>query len=325
MINGTSKELVGVYYESTPIKSIFKGTKLVWCKPSNQPIITNKLTGKFIDSSTSAAWFYYKNGSANTNNKVNLEVNDNKEFDIEIELEGTLAYMFFGNYMLERIDNLPVTNRITDLTNLFCWCESLTYVNCGNWDLSGVTEINNVFAYCSKLNNVDVKNWNVSNIPLLVGVFQNCSSLKSLDVSGWNTSNATSFSGLFYGCSSLQELDLTNFETGKVTNIYDMFYNCQNLKTLKLGKWDLSKLTLVDYPFYNCNNLTTIEGEIEGLSMDIDFRWCPLTNASAMVFINGLAEVSSAKTITFKASTYNTLTEEQIAIATSKGWTVAKV
>lgn len=42
-----------------------------------------------------------------------------------------------------------------------------------------------------------------------------------------------------------------------------------------------------------------------------------------MVLINGLANVTTAKTITFKTSTYNTLTEEQKAVATSKGWTIA--
>lgn len=37
-MNGTSKELMGVYSESTPISSIYQGITLVWCKPSDEPI-----------------------------------------------------------------------------------------------------------------------------------------------------------------------------------------------------------------------------------------------------------------------------------------------
>ena len=46
-------------------------------------------------------------------------------------------------------------------------------------------------------------------------------------------------------------------------------------------------------------------------------------NTSAMVLINGLSTTTANLKITFKASTYNTLTADDIAIATNKGWTVA--
>ena len=51
---------------------------------------------------------------------------------------------------------------------------------------------------------------------------------------------------------------------------------------------------------------------------------CPLTAASAMVFINGLATVTTTRTLKLSATTYDSLTNEQIAIATSKGWTVTR-
>ena len=37
-MNGTSKELVEVLKNSTSISSIYQGLKLVWCKPSDEPI-----------------------------------------------------------------------------------------------------------------------------------------------------------------------------------------------------------------------------------------------------------------------------------------------
>ncbi len=102
-----------------------------------------------------------------------------------------------------------------------------------------------------------------------------------------------------------------------------MFYGCSNLVEIDFGSFDVSKVTVMNYPFAFCSKLTTVTGVFKGTVVDLDLRNCPLTNESAMIFINGLGVAN--KTITFKASTYNTLTDEQKAIATNKGWTIAKV
>ena len=74
--------------------------------------------------------------------------------------------------------------------------------------------------------------------------------------------------------------------------------------------------------FDSCTALTTITGPITGISASIDFGSSPLTHDSAMVFLNGLNTVTGTRTITFKSTTYGTLTEAEIAAATAKGWTV---
>lgn len=66
----------------------------------------------------------------------------------------------------------------------------------------------------------------------------------------------------------------------------------------------------MDYPFAFCSNLKNVIGSLSGIKMDLSLNVSPLTNESAMIFINGLATVDKAKTITFKATTYNTLTDE---------------
>ena len=71
-----------------------------------------------------------------------------------------------------------------------------------------------------------------------------------------------------------------------------------------------------------CSKLTTIIGPIIGISANIDLSVCPLTHDSAMVFMNGRNTVTETKTITFKSTTYETLTEAEIAAATAKGWTI---
>ena len=74
--------------------------------------------------------------------------------------------------------------------------------------------------------------------------------------------------------------------------------------------------------FDGCYTLTTITGPITGISTNINLKHSPLTHDSAMVFLNGLNTVTGTKTITFKSTTYGTLTEAEIATATAKGWTV---
>ena len=72
-------------------------------------------------------------------------------------------------------------------------------------------------------------------------------------------------------------------------------------------------------------SLENVVGKFEGTKFDLDLSNCrSLTAQSAMVFINGLATVTEKRTLALKASTYDSLTPEQIAIATSKGWTVTR-
>ena len=74
--------------------------------------------------------------------------------------------------------------------------------------------------------------------------------------------------------------------------------------------------------FNFCSKLTTITGPITGISTNIDLHYNPLTHDSAIVLLNGLNTVTGTKTITFKSTTYETLTKAEIAAATAKGWTV---
>lgn len=141
-----------------------------------------------------------------------------------------------------------------------------------------------------------------------------------------DTSNVTNMSIMFGVCKSLTDINFgDNFKTSNVTNMSQMFRNCITLTNLNLGNYfDMGKVSNADTMFYNCNCLTNVTGNIYGVKVNIDLQYSPLSNESAMTFINGLSEVEETKNITFKGSTYETLNEEQIALATSKGWSVIK-
>ena len=107
------------------------------------------------------------------------------------------------------------------------------------------------------------------------------------------------------------------------TNVLRMLKRARGITTLEIdGVADLGSVSAFTEIFGSAAALTTITGVIIGMKgANINVADSPLTHDSAMVMINGLA--SSSYKITFKASTYNTLSADDISVATAKGWTVA--
>lgn len=155
----------------------------------------------------------------------------------------------------------------------------------------------------------------------LRGIFDGCSYLETCNLNGLKGHNFTDVSFLFNLCEKLKSIGF-NLDGLNVTIMDNTFYGCSALSSLDLSSFNTAACTNMNSTFYGCTKLTTVTGVFEGTKVDLDLHYSPLTNESAMVFINGLANVGETKTIKFKSTTYNTLTPEQIAIATSKGWTV---
>ena len=131
---------------------------------------------------------------------------------------------------------------------------------------------------------------------------------------------------MFNVCRNLTSLDLSNFDTSNVMNMQYMFGGCDTLVNLYIN-FDTSNVTVYDYfnGIFNSDiKLENVVGKFEGAKVNLNLSDCPLTSASAMVFINGLATVTEKRTLKLSATTYDSLTTEQIAIATSKGWTVTR-
>lgn len=165
---------------------------------------------------------------------------------------------------------------------------------------------------------------NYGNVAGMRNMFQGCSKLTSLDLSNFDTSSVTNMASMFFNCSGLTSLDLSNFDTSSLLSTFGTFMYCVSMSTLNLSGWNFSSLQDKTNMFTFCSSLSTVIGPVTGIKLSLDFSDCPLTNESAMVFINGLENVSSTQTLKFSPSTYETLTQEQIAIATSKGWTIVE-
>ena len=75
--------------------------------------------------------------------------------------------------------------------------------------------------------------------------------------------------------------------------------------------------------FYQCSALTDINGD---LALKISFKLSPctkFTHESLMNVLNSIQSVSTKQTLTLGSTNLAKLTNEEKAIATEKGWTLA--
>lgn len=162
----------------------------------------------------------------------------------------------------------------------------------------------------------NIKIINSSHLIDFSGAFANMKYLRTLSI---DISGAKKINQMFYesAITTVPPLDTHN-----VTDIEYCFSGCTKLKSIPL--LDFSNIISTNHAFAGCISLTDVGGFI-GLKTDIDFRYSPLTHASALNVIDNLANVpaSDERRIIFDSSTFNTLTSAEIAKATSKGWTIA--
>ena len=102
-----------------------------------------------------------------------------------------------------------------------------------------------------------------------------------------------------------------------------MFYGCSNLEEVAI-QGDLSpkdESTRYTSNFYMCYKLTN--ASFTKILTSVWFGDCKkLTQESVNNIINALADGVTNQTITFAATQYGYITEEQKTAATAKGWTI---
>lgn len=236
-----------------------------------------------------------------------------------------IGYFFEGCSSLTEVPILRITDKCTTAGRTFRGCTNLESIDMTNWDTKNLIGFGNMFLDCISLSEIKgIENIDTSSLNVLSGAFEGCKNLTYLNLDNFVGNYPTSIRGIFSGCIKLQEVSLRNLITTNIQDMSSMCMSCDALTQLYLGdNWDMRSVTGTTYMFDYCRNLTTVDGKISNISVNIDLHYSPLTNDSAMVFINGLAKVTSRKTISFSKTTYATLTDEQRKIATDKGWTIA--
>lgn len=138
-----------------------------------------------------------------------------------------------------------------------------------------------------------------------------------------NTSKATTVQEMFGYCSNLTEVK--DLDTSSATNIGSLCTYCPKLQSV--SELDCSKVTSAisayNAPFYYCYLLRNFGG-FKGLKVNMYLNDCySLSYESLINVINKLADGVSGKTLYLHQDCVNMLSDDDIAIATSKGWSIS--
>ena len=260
------------------------------------------------------------------------------ENNIPIDLSGTTdaSYMFYNSDKAEHLPDLN-TSHITNMDSMFYNCSSLKAIP--KIDISSATNISSLFSGCRQI--TEVPALDISKATELDGMFQRCHKLKSIP------------NNILENCSRGNSPYYNQF-------YYNAFYQCYNLKeilNLDVSVGYSSTSNLFFYSVNDCCSLRrfTFKTNEDGTPIDaqwneqiLDFSqyvgWARTYDAQEWIdgdyvlnpeeayynrdsmaeTINSLPIVKNC-TIKFKKAQGQLLTEDEIALANSKGWTVSLV
>lgn len=217
--------------------------------------------------------------------------------------------------------SLSNTSNVNDFKGLFTSCSKLLTVNLNNLNTESAIDLSSMFSGCSKIEALDLSHFVVDNVEDISVMFQSCTNLETLILPNFSGSKIKSLFNLFHSCTKIKHLDISTLDTSLVTSFQGLIYKCESLESI-IVNWDLSNVRSFLNWAFNCKSLKSIEGSIRNIKVSIDLSFCPLSNESAMLFIEGLADVEVNQTITFRKSTFDSLSEDQVGIAERKNWTV---
>lgn len=154
------------------------------------------------------------------------------------------------------------------------------------------------------------------NVTTMKEMFYYCTNLTSIPQ--LDTSKVTDMTYMFYTCSSLTTIPL--LDTSNIDRMSYMFEGCSSLTTIPA--LDLSKATDLSGMFNSCTSLASIG--IYGFTCAIRINDTALEHDAIVALLNqaGIARNSNSR-ITMGSSKLALLSDEEKAIATNKGWTLA--
>lgn len=229
----------------------------------------------------------------------------------------TLEYAFYGCKALTEIPSDFSAPKCTNWYDAFCGCTALKKV--GDIDLSLATNVEELFMSCTNVEEFP-SYLNLSSVTNAQYMFSklgsNNESLRkeiTLDFSAKVGSSAVFEYAPFKAIHIASD---TNFTGGYLFNYCYYLEEITGLNLSSKSSWS--------YDFRDCSALTTLElvGTISYSGLDLSP--CPLlSHDSIMNVINALVTTTSSKKVTFGATNLAKLSDEEKAIATDKGWTLA--
>ena len=261
------------------------------------------------------------------------------ENNIPIDLSGTTnaSNMFYSSDKAEHLPDLE-TSHITDMNSMFSFCSRLKAIP--KIDTSNATNMEGLFAGCQQI--TEVPALDISKAIYLSGMFQYCHKLKSIPNSileNCGKGNVSEYSQLyynaFYQCYNLKEilnLDVS-VEHNLTSNVFFYFVeDCYSLRrfTFKTNEdgspintqWSEQTIDLSSAGW--ARSYYTAQQWMDANDIVLKPEEAHYNRDSMAETINSLPIVNNC-TINFKKAQGQLLTEDEIALANSKGWTVSLV
>ena len=197
-------------------------------------------------------------------------------------------------------------------------------------DISGiefdkVTSLDNLVDGCVNLTKIKGLN-NFTDVSLIQGISYMYSNTPSLiDDGGLHslpfTNKASGANSVFYNCG-LPSIDISRWRI-KYTNV-SQFFRDAKVKYINISNQDFSTLSSVSFTaFEYCYNLEEVKCE-NTIFPAVNFNYFPsstkLSKQSILDMFNQLPTASA--TVKIPRHILNNLTEDELLIATNKGWTV---
>ena len=241
----------------------------------------------------------------------------------------TMYNMFSGFHSLITIPEIN-TSKVVNMGSMFSACSSLQEIPM--IDTSNVTDMAYMFNNCSSL--INIPQLNTSKVTSMAYMFYNCNSLQTIPLI--DTSNVNTMSNMIFYCNSLLEIPKIN--TSNVTDMSSAIRNCDKLTTIP--QLDAGKVERIIGNFASLFALQNFGGLLNiGQAYSItasnnyslykyDLSSCQkLTHDSLMNVINNLYDIATKGVKTQQLVLGNTnlakLTTEEVAIGTSKGWSIS--
>lgn len=206
------------------------------------------------------------------------------------------------------------TANVTDMESMFYECAELLTLP-KKMNLSNATNTSFMFQSCYKL--TEIPQFNTLKVTKVQGMFRDCRKIKS--VPQIYTSNVTNMNQLFITCENLLNVPL--MDTSKVNDMSFMFRNCNNLKVIP--QFNTVNVTDMRYMFDYCSSLESIHMININANLDIHYSTKFTREALLEIIGNLKAQTRGTKTLTIGSTNLAKLTDEDKAIATNKGWTLA--
>ena len=237
-------------------------------------------------------------------------------------------YMFSGCENLTRI-NVNLDGAAGESTRSFMFADSISLIEAPEIDTTLTTDMSGMYQSCESLEKVP--SYNIDVCASLSDMFNYCSNL--VEVGDFTTYSGTatellSVYFMFSGCRSL--VQAPNIPTKNVEDFVGMFDNCSALETVP--EYNFSKANNVANIFNGCYNLTNFGG-FKNIKIDLPdncglVQCWKLSYESLINIINGLynfranGDNITTRTIKLNYMSISKLTEDDIAMATSKGWVI---